>query len=198
MIPSKQVTEKRPAYDFRVQTAASALRCLPALQFFNCVEGDDGMRVCSARAHLGCNPGRLHDFLRARAMTQRRLRVTADAIRTLRDVRCRDGDELLGLMPRAATTCGPAAERSPGCRTRRSGIPGRQRCRTRRGGRQIGREQRFRIHLSRELRRSQQCVVGTRRKIRRAQESLSHRGTLLHLVSSGYRRLVSIGGASIN
>ena len=50
-----------------------------------------------AGAHFRRDPDRFHQFLMRGALAQRRARVTADAIRALRDVRDRDRDDVLDL-----------------------------------------------------------------------------------------------------
>src|SRR5688572_24693458 len=55
------------------------------------------MGIGAACAHLGGYPDRLHDFFRRRTVPQRRLGVAANTVRTLRDVRRCDGDQLLDL-----------------------------------------------------------------------------------------------------
>src|SRR6266550_3533376 len=52
------------------------------------------MGVSTSRSHLGGDPDRLHDFLRACAVFHRCFGVTPDAIRELRDVSGRDSNKL--------------------------------------------------------------------------------------------------------
>src|ERR1019366_10584717 len=60
------------------------------------------MGVRAARSHLGGDPDRLHDFLRACAVLHRRFGMTLDAIWTLRDVSCRDSNKLFCLSRQRA------------------------------------------------------------------------------------------------
>src|SRR6185437_1505683 len=62
------------------------------------------MRISAAGAHFRGDPDGLHDFLARRAMTQRSLGMTANAIGALRHMRHRNGNQLLGLR-RQRPTC---------------------------------------------------------------------------------------------
>src|SRR5574338_1315524 len=60
------------------------------------VDGKRRMRVRTACAHLGGDPDRFHDLLLGRARFQRGPGVALDAVGTLRGVRHRHRDQLLG------------------------------------------------------------------------------------------------------
>src|SRR5918999_3742778 len=75
---------------------------LSAARLVQRLEGERRMGVSAARAHLRGDPDRLHQFLRRRAVSQRRLGASFDAVWALRDVRDRDRDQLLGLARQRA------------------------------------------------------------------------------------------------
>lgn len=56
------------------------------------------MRVGASRPHFDGNPDVLHQFLARGAVAERRFRLPFDVIGALRDVRHRNGDQLLGLL----------------------------------------------------------------------------------------------------
>jgi hypothetical protein len=56
----------------------------------------------TACAHFGSDPDGLHDFLLARALSDRRLGVALDAVWALRHMSHRNGDQLLGLSRQGA------------------------------------------------------------------------------------------------
>ncbi len=58
----------------------------------HCRERNQGVCVGGTRAHFRRDPNRFHDLFPGRAMAQRRFRVSADTVRTLRHVSRRDGD----------------------------------------------------------------------------------------------------------
>ena len=70
------------------------------------------MRVRGAGAHFSGDPNRFHDFLLGGSLLQRELGVAADAIRTLRHVRDRYRDQLLGLRRQRAVRENLLAERA--------------------------------------------------------------------------------------
>ncbi len=67
----------------------------------------------TARAHLGGDPDRLHDFGLGRSVTMGGLNVPANAVRTLRHVRDSDGDQLLLLGVQGAGRENALAEATP-------------------------------------------------------------------------------------
>src|SRR5437773_2396821 len=66
------------------------------------VDGEDRMRVGSAGPHLGRHPNRFHEFLFGCALLHCEFGVATDAIGTLRYMRDRDRDELLGFRRQCA------------------------------------------------------------------------------------------------
>jgi hypothetical protein len=74
------------------------------------LDRDHRMRVGGAGAHFGGDPDRLHHLGLGRTALQCQLGVAADAVRALRDVRRRDGDQLLGLGRQRAVGEGTLAE----------------------------------------------------------------------------------------
>ena len=55
------------------------------------------MSIGASRAHFRGNPDGFHDFLGRRATAQSAARMAADALGTLRHMRDRNRDQLLGL-----------------------------------------------------------------------------------------------------
>src|SRR5687767_4833638 len=62
------------------------------------VERDHRVGVGTPGTHLGGHPDRLHELLLGRALAQGCLRMAADAVRALGDVRDGHRDDLLGLL----------------------------------------------------------------------------------------------------
>jgi hypothetical protein len=81
----------------------------------------------AARPHLGSDPDRLHQLLLRHTVSQRGFSVAADAVRALRYVRYRDGDDLLDLGGKRSIGEDLAAERLEcllGLRSERTAVLG--------------------------------------------------------------------------
>src|SRR5690606_563060 len=74
------------------------LRSVACIRAVEGVQGEGGVRVGAASAHLRCHPDRLHDLLWAGAGTAGELGMALDAVRALRHVGYCHRDQLLGLL----------------------------------------------------------------------------------------------------